>query len=126
MITIDGGPFQQGTDNPPDSLDIAEGRGALLGGDTPANREILNKFDCTPSPGYFSEDFGSLLDDDFLTAVLAFVLDRQAPSPVPGFATAAGVNADLAEVTAPAGSGRRYRRRRPPRHRGRPGTPTSW
>ncbi|MBI3924692.1 MAG: hypothetical protein HY319_04065 [Armatimonadetes bacterium] len=88
LITIDGGPFQQGTENPPESLNIDEGRAALLGGDTPANRAVLEKFGCTPAPGYYSEDFGSLLNADFLTAVLEFVLDPQAPSPVPGFATA--------------------------------------
>lgn len=62
-------------------------RAALAGGDTPQNRAVLTAFGTSPGPGYYTNGFDSV-DDDFLTALVLYLLDPAAPSPVDGYALA--------------------------------------
>jgi hypothetical protein len=89
LIVMDGGPWQEASQQPIHTLDIAAGWAALLGGDSPENRAVITSFGITPGDGFYSEAFGNFLNAGFLLAVGAYELDADAPSPVSGFATAA-------------------------------------
>ncbi|GMU56097.1 MAG: hypothetical protein AMXMBFR33_52430 [Candidatus Xenobia bacterium] len=82
LIAMDGGPWQQGTNQPPASLEIAEGRAAVLGGDTPANRAVCQKYGSDPGPGFYTENFGDFLSEGFLDNALAYLVDENAPNPL--------------------------------------------
>lgn len=89
LIVMDGGPWQEDSKQKPDTLDIAVGRAALMGGDTPEHRATIEAFGITPGDGFYTQGFGDLLDANFLSAAALYAVDKHAPSPVAGFPTAA-------------------------------------
>lgn len=81
IIALDGGPWQISGPAAPNTLDLVTARAALAGGDTPANRAVLATFGATPDAGFYSNGLGSL-DEHFVSAVLAYVLDPDAGDPL--------------------------------------------
>lgn len=62
LVGMDGGPWQVGSLAPPRTVDFNQGLQALQGGDTPANRALLEGWNVPPGPGpYFAG--GNLLPD---------------------------------------------------------------
>lgn len=81
LITMDGGPFQQGTTQPPGTLSARVARAAVHGGDTPANRALCREYGSDPGPGFYTENFGDLASPPFLDNALAYLFDENAPDP---------------------------------------------
>ncbi|GMU54119.1 MAG: hypothetical protein AMXMBFR33_32650 [Candidatus Xenobia bacterium] len=75
IIAMDGGPFQQGTTHPPDTLSADAARTAILGGPTAQNIAVVKSYGSDPGPGYYTEAFGDLTDPPFLDNLLTWLLD---------------------------------------------------
>ncbi|MEW6279225.1 MAG: hypothetical protein AB1758_11410 [Candidatus Eremiobacterota bacterium] len=74
LIAMDGGPFQQGTTHPPDTLSAAAAHNAILAGPTSENIALVKSYGSDPGPGYYTEAFGNLTDPPFLENLLLWLV----------------------------------------------------
>ncbi len=81
LIVLDGGPWEQGTGEPPETFSFQVIRDLIAEGPTPENIKTARLYGSDPGDGYYSVGFGSLASDAFLENVLAWLLDPASTSP---------------------------------------------